>query len=59
MQNAESQRRAEGMKKWGLNAHVYFARGLDGEGEVGRQKEAMDRSLVHSVMLLMKEKVAE
>lgn len=32
MQNAESQRRAEGMKKWGLNAHVYFARGLDGTG---------------------------
>lgn len=33
--------------------------GWMGEGEVGRQKEAMDRSLVHSVMLLMKEKVAE
>lgn len=33
--------------------------GWMGQGEVGRQKEAMDRSLVHSVMLLMKEKVAE
>lgn len=26
MQNAESQRRAEGMKKWGLNARVFCKR---------------------------------
>lgn len=33
--------------------------GWMGEGEVGKQKEAMDGCLVHSVTLLMKEKAAE
>lgn len=33
--------------------------GWMGESEVGRWKEAMDESLIHSVTLVMKENVAE